>query len=93
VPHRPLPRLQPNSGSPEFGRFINWPKSETSDLGWRDREGARNKTHVCKLTLSPPLPRKRGREQTECAGRLSAKYRGKDSVRGSMCVTTNESAL
>ena len=26
-------RLQPNSGVPEFGHFINWPKSETSDFG------------------------------------------------------------
>src|SRR5215470_3277814 len=42
MPQRPLPRLQPNSGLPEFGRFIDWPKSETSDFGWRDREGARN---------------------------------------------------
>src|SRR5215471_6933243 len=28
MPQRPLPRLQPNSGLPEFGRFIDWPKSE-----------------------------------------------------------------
>src|SRR5262249_16778629 len=40
---RPLPREQPNSGLPEFGRLIDWPKSETSDFGWRDREGAHAK--------------------------------------------------
>src|SRR6516162_6606058 len=43
MPQRPLPRLQSNSGLPEFGRFIDWPKSETSDFGWRDREGVRSK--------------------------------------------------
>jgi len=42
----------------------------------RDREGACNKIkstcikiHMCKPTPSPALPRKRGREQTEFAGR------------------------
>jgi hypothetical protein len=34
-----LPRLQPNSGLPEFGHFADWPKSETSDFGWRAGEG------------------------------------------------------
>src|SRR5262249_30658814 len=38
-------------------------------LRGRDREGARNKTHACKLTPSPTLPRQRGREQTELAAR------------------------
>src|SRR5712691_597854 len=32
--------------------FINWPKSETSDFGWRVRAGARTKTRA-----SPPPPR------------------------------------
>src|SRR5262249_50782904 len=54
VPHRPLPRLQPNSGLPEFGRFIDWPKSETSDFGWRDREGACDM--VEHFHLPPPHP-------------------------------------
>jgi FAD/FMN-containing dehydrogenase/Fe-S oxidoreductase len=36
----PLPRLQPNSGLPEFGHSKARPKSETSDFGWRDGEGA-----------------------------------------------------
>src|SRR5262245_48480443 len=45
-----------------------------SRLRGRDREGACNKIHLCKLTLSPTLPRKRGREQTEfaaCADSIS----------------------
>src|SRR5262245_44689846 len=50
----PLPRLQPNSGLPEFGRLIDRPKSETSDFGWRDREGACKKIHVC--SSPPPHP-------------------------------------
>src|SRR5215510_13029905 len=25
---------QPNSGLPEFGQIMTWPKSETSDFGW-----------------------------------------------------------
>jgi hypothetical protein len=33
----------------------------------RDREGAYNKIHAHKLTPSPTLPRRRGREQTEFA--------------------------
>src|ERR1700757_3295464 len=36
-------------------------------LRGRDREGACNKIHSYKLTPSPTLPRKRGREQTEFA--------------------------
>jgi hypothetical protein len=32
-------RVQPNSGFPEFGHFADWPKSETSDFGWRAGEG------------------------------------------------------
>ena len=35
-----LPRLQPNSGSPEFGRSNNRRNSETSDFRWRGGEGA-----------------------------------------------------
>src|SRR5262249_32033527 len=35
--------------------------------GHAKREGACKKTHACKLTPSPPLPRKREREQTEFA--------------------------
>src|SRR5262249_53833568 len=31
--------------------------------------GPRDKIHPCKLTPSPPLPRKRGRERTECEAR------------------------
>jgi hypothetical protein len=43
--------VQPNSGVPEFGRFIDWPKSETSDFGWRVREGA-----CIKIRANHPLP-------------------------------------
>jgi hypothetical protein len=77
----PLPRLQSNSGLPEFDHSINWPKSETSDFGWRDREGACNKIeerckniYVRTLTPSPTLPRKRGREHTECAACVDFAY-------------------
>jgi hypothetical protein len=52
--HRPLPRLQPNSGIPEFGRFTGWPKSETSDFGWREREGAQHM--IEHFNLPPPHP-------------------------------------
>jgi hypothetical protein len=34
-----LPRLQPNSGLPEFGHLYGWPKSDISDFGWRGGEG------------------------------------------------------
>jgi hypothetical protein len=57
---RSLPRLQPISGLPEIGPFINWPKSETSDFGWRVGVGegtARIFQHAPTLSL----PRKRGR--------------------------------
>jgi hypothetical protein len=40
-------------------------------------EGACDKSQSCVLTPSPPLPRKRGREQTEfaaCAESISAAY-------------------
>jgi len=60
VPHRPLPRLHANSGLPEFGRFIDWPKSETSDFGWRDRERACDKLQMCTFIPLPNSPRKRG---------------------------------
>ena len=50
-----LPRLQPNSGLPEFGHVIGWPKSETSDFGWRGGEGVtRHIVSVCPLPVPPP---------------------------------------
>ncbi len=51
-----LPRLQPNSGLPEFGRSIGWPKSETSDFGWRAGEGGHNigESFDCPLPVPPP---------------------------------------
>ena len=33
---------------------INWPKSDKSDFGWRDREGACSKAHAC--VPPPPQP-------------------------------------
>src|SRR5262249_25388336 len=56
VPHRPLPRLQSNSGLPEFDRFIDWPKSETSDFGWRDRVGACSMTEHFRSPPPQPSP-------------------------------------
>ena len=44
-------------------------------LRGRDREGARNKAHLSKLTPSPTLPRKREREQTEFAARVDSIWR------------------
>src|SRR6266540_3558530 len=56
----PLPRLQPNSGLPEFGLLMSRPKSETSDFGWREREHTEFAALICsnvtKLT-SPNLSR------------------------------------
>ncbi len=54
VPQRSLPRLQPTSGSPEVGHWVDWPKSETSDFGWRDRVGASGKIRAMR-SPSPPL--------------------------------------
>ena len=31
--HGGTPSPQPNSGLPEFGHLMTWPKSETSDFG------------------------------------------------------------
>jgi len=45
------------------------PQRSLPRLRGRDREGARDNGDACKLTPSPPLPRKRGREQTESAAR------------------------
>src|SRR5262249_60042275 len=35
---------------------ISWPKSDKSDFGWRDREGARNKTRQAHPPPPPPPP-------------------------------------
>ena len=69
-----LPRLHRTRVYPSSAT-LNRPKSDISDFGWRDREGAcKNIEAACKescarLTPSPTLPRKRGREQTEFAAR------------------------
>ena len=57
-----LPRLQPNSDLFEFGRSVKWPKSETSDFGWRDKVGA-----CIKIRARCPLPSKWERERAEFA--------------------------
>src|SRR5919197_791733 len=50
-----LPRSQPNSGLPEFGHSIDWPKSDKSDFGWRVGEGVvRTNLDVCPLPVPPP---------------------------------------
>src|SRR6266699_6521135 len=48
--------MQLNSGLPEFSRFVDWPKSETSDFGWRDREGACNMIEHFKSPPPQPSP-------------------------------------
>src|SRR5262249_1591202 len=64
----PSPACSRTRVYPSSAAFINWPKSETSDFGWRDREGARN-MKALQVTPSPTLPRKREREQTELGAR------------------------
>jgi len=62
---RPLPRLHPNSGLPEFG-IINWPKSDKSDFGWRVREGADVAQH-CHCNPVPTPPPQAGEGARGCA--------------------------
>ncbi len=76
-----LPRLHRTRVYPSSAT-LNRPKSDISDFGWRDREGAYNrieggskKSHVHTLTPSPTLPRKREREQTEFAFALTSARR------------------
>src|SRR5262249_58383743 len=52
----------------DTGRALSIPLPRLRE---RDREGARDKTHACKLTPSPTLPRRRGREHTEFAALIS----------------------
>src|SRR5712691_3977296 len=47
------PPLAAEPGLPGFGHFIDWPKSETSDFGWRVREGACTQIRA---SLPPPHP-------------------------------------
>src|SRR5262249_27651913 len=70
---RPLPRLQPNSGLPEFGHVLTGRSRINPTSAWRDREGARRKIERARAPLSPPLPCKRERERTESAA-LSVDY-------------------
>src|SRR5262245_46892016 len=49
-----LPRLHPNSGSPEFGQNRR-PKSDKSEFGWRGGEGGVRKGRpACPLPVHPP---------------------------------------
>src|SRR5262249_33707539 len=62
----PLPRLQPNSGSPEFGHLLTG-RSRINPTS----AGGTGRGHTPRFVLatpSPTLPRKREREQTEIAG-------------------------
>src|SRR5215510_6908268 len=44
--HGGTPSPQPNSGLPEFGHSMRWPKSETSDFGWGEGAG-----RACGITV------------------------------------------
>src|SRR5262249_11429570 len=62
----PLPRLQPNSGSPEFGHLLTG-RSRINPTS----AGGTGRGHTTRFVLptpSPTLPRQRGRERTEIAG-------------------------
>src|SRR5712691_3891575 len=48
------PPLAAEPGLPGFGHFIDWPKSETSDFGWRVREGACTKIRASLPHPTPP---------------------------------------
>jgi hypothetical protein len=55
-PHRPLPRLRPNSGVPEFGCFIDWPKSETPTSAGGTGRGKTIMKSVSRRPLPNPPP-------------------------------------
>src|SRR5262245_40470565 len=62
--HGGTPSPQPNSGLPEFGRSMTWPKSETSDFGWGEG-GGEGATNSRSFVTPHPTPRPSG----EGAGR------------------------
>src|SRR6266851_7354088 len=67
VPQRSLPRLQPNSGLPEFGHILTGrSRINPTSAGGTGRGHARK---FARFTPSPTLPRKREREHTEFAAR------------------------
>jgi hypothetical protein len=62
----PSPRVQPNSGLPEFGKFIDLPKSETSDFG---REGwGEGDSRLADYVESPPHPPRFARRPLPASG-------------------------
>src|SRR5262249_51443798 len=50
----PPPQL--DSGFPEFGQLLTWPKSETSDLGWGEGGGEGEPTSRSSPLYPTPLP-------------------------------------
>src|SRR5262245_31627672 len=55
------PYPQPNSGLPEFGHLLTWPKSETSDFGWGEGGGEGGPTSRWSVAPHPtPLPSELG---------------------------------
>jgi hypothetical protein len=68
----PYPLASALSNAHAAGGDRPWlaPQRPLPRLRGRDREGACDKNYLRKLTPSPTLPRKRGREQTEYAARL-----------------------
>ena len=81
--HGGTPSPQPNSGLPEFGHSMTWPKSETSDFGWGEGGGEGEPISRSFVTPSPHPSPLRG----EGAGRICG------SVVPSICVKRNPGHL
>src|SRR5258708_34707965 len=54
------PPLAAELGFTRVRPHMNWPKSDKSDFGWRDREGARNMTEHFKSPSPQPSPASEG---------------------------------
>src|SRR5262249_48391041 len=67
---------------------INGPKSDKSDFGWRDREGAATMIGAFSPAPSPALPRRREREQTEFEARSDSSH-----ADGAPCPTARDPAV
>src|SRR5215813_6945335 len=66
---RPLPRLQPNSGLPEFGHLLTGrSRIDPTSAGGTGRGHAKRLMRA-RSAPSPTLPRKRGGGHTECEER------------------------
>src|SRR5262249_5864541 len=68
TPHPPL-----NSGLPECGHLLTWPKSETSDFGWGEGGGEGEPTSRSSPPHPTPLPCGE-REQAAIAARSCAQF-------------------